>query len=124
MQTIIEKELALHEYEVNRDKDEVAKLLHPDFKEVEASGISLDLISTLNLLGDAETNQSKLHSQDYETIQLAPDVYLLLYNSALTDRKGRFSRFVKRSSIWSLTEQGWKMKYHQGTPCEPFTIKR
>jgi hypothetical protein len=47
---------------------------------------------------------------------------LLLYKSASINNLGQASHFAKRSSIWVLSEEQWKMKYHQGTACESFQI--
>ncbi len=124
MKILIEKEVALHHYEVRADKSQVLKLLHPEFKEVGESGVSFSLNSILELLGNEQPNGSKIHSQDYESIKLTSDVYLLLYRSANIDVNGIPTHFAKRSSIWSLTDEGWQMKYHQGTPCKPFSITR
>ena len=81
MNIIISKEIELHQYEVRTDREQVLKLLHPDFQEVGESGNNFTLKSILELLGGEEPNGSKIHSQDYESIQLASDVYLLLYKS-------------------------------------------
>ncbi|MGY0216494.1 nuclear transport factor 2 family protein [Endozoicomonadaceae bacterium StTr2] len=124
MNIIIEHEIALHQYEVRTNREQVLKLLHPDFQEVGESGNSYNLSSILELLGSEQPSGNRIHSQDYESIKLGPDVYLLLYKSATVDSEGHSSHFAKRSSIWMLTETGWQMKYHQGTPCEPFLLRQ
>ena len=122
MTIIIEKEVALHQYEVRSDKKQLLKLLHPEFQEVGESGTSYSLNSILELLGTEQANGSQIHSQEFEGTELAPNIYLLLYKSATIDAENNCSHFAKRSSIWLLTEQGWQMKYHQGTQCQPFAI--
>ena len=124
MNIIIEREIALHQYEIRTDKNRVVELLHPDFKEVGESGNSYNLKSILDLLGNEKPNGSQIHSQDFESSSLAPDIYLLLYKSATIDKTGKSSHFAKRSSIWVQNKNDWQMKYHQGTACNPFVICR
>ena len=51
---------------------------------------------------------------DFDVRPLAEDVALVTYNSVITYdgilEKGR------RSSIWTRTSTGWKIRFHQGTP--------
>ena len=123
MNIIIEKEVALHQFEVRTDKTQVLKLLHADFKEVGESGNSYTLKSILDHLGQEQPNSGQIHSQEFESFELSPETYLLLYKSVRVNVDGKYSNFAKRSSIWSLTENGWQMKYHQGTPCDRFDIR-
>ncbi len=45
---------------------------------------------------------------------LAPDVAQVTYNSAA--RYDGVVYHARRSSIWSRTETGWQLRFHQGTP--------
>ena len=48
---------------------------------------------------------------------LHPDVAQVTYDSAVT-YDGVVQR-ARRSSIWSRTPGGWRLRFHQGTPCDP-----
>lgn len=47
---------------------------------------------------------------------LAPDVVQLTYDSIVTYDDGVLR--ARRSSIWTLTPSGWRIRFHQGTPFE------
>lgn len=123
MKFLIEQEVLLQQYETRQNEHEVMRLLHPDFVEVGRSGRSFDLQSILELMENEEPSTGKIHSQSFECIALEPSVQLLLYKSAWVDSKGSASLYTKRSSIWVFTGEKWQLKYHQGTPCEPFRIE-
>lgn len=122
MEVLIEQEIALHQYEIRQNLDEVARLLHPTFKEVGRSGCSFDYSSILDMMRGEELSNGYIHSQEFECIVLEPSVQLLLYKSSWVSEIGAVSAFSKRSSIWVFTGQGWQMKYHQGTPCAEFEL--
>ncbi|MDN3696457.1 DUF4440 domain-containing protein [Vibrio cortegadensis] len=122
MEVLIEQEIALHQYEIRQDPNEVARLLHSSFKEVGRSGRSFDYFSIMRVMQSEEPSNGHIHSQDFECILLEPSVQLLLYKSAWVSNLGKVSAFSKRSSIWVFTGQAWQMKYHQGTPCAEFEL--
>lgn len=123
MKILIEQEIALQQYEVRQNRQEVMRMLHPEFIEVGRSGRSFDLPSILDLMESEPPSTGQIHSQEFECVMLEPSVQLLLYKSAWIDDKGIASLFTKRSSIWVFTGEGWQLKYHQGTPCESFTVE-
>jgi hypothetical protein len=51
---------------------------------------------------------------DFRARLLHPDVAQVTYNSAVT--YGGVVQRARRSSIWSRTETGWVLRFHQGTP--------
>ena len=118
MKILIEQEIALHQYATRQNKAEVARLLHPDFKEVGESGTSYDYCSIIAMMAAELPSDGYVHSQDYQCIELAPSVQLLLYQSAWVDEFGNKSHFTKRSSIWVLVGHQWQLQYHQGTHCD------
>ncbi len=120
MNILIEQEIALHQYAVRQNRQEVARLLHPSFSEVGESGRSYDYKSIVEMMESERPSGAYIHSQDYECIELEPSVHLLTYKSARVDADGAKSNFVKRSSIWVFTGENWQMKYHQGTSCAVF----
>ena len=124
MDILIEQEIALHQYDIRQNKAEIARLLHPSFKEVGKSGSSYGFQSIVEMMEAEDPSLSRIHSQDFECIQLEPSIQLLLYKSASVNERGEISDFAKRSSIWVLKGGQWQLKYHQGTPCQPFDIKK
>lgn len=120
MDILIEQEIALHQYEVRKNKQEVTRLVHPSFREVGQSGSSFDFNTIIQMMDDEKPCAGYIHSQDFETIQLEPSIQLLLYKTAWVDKLGTKAHFAKRSSIWVFTGENWQLKYHQGTPCEKF----
>ncbi|WP_375753596.1 DUF4440 domain-containing protein [Vibrio sp. HN007] len=124
MDILIQQEKALHQFEVRKNKQEVARLLSPDFYEVGKSGESFDYPMIVEMMAAEEPSTGHIHSQGYNAIELEQSVYLLLYNTAWIDDAGNVSLFSKRSSIWVNNEAGWQMRYHQGTPCKPFVLTK
>jgi len=122
MNLIIEQEKALHKVWFSSDKATVERLLHPEFNEVDESGRSHFFNEILAHMDKAKHSEDKLHSQDFELINLQSRTMLLLYKSALLKPNGEYCAYAKRSSIWIESDGHWKMKYHQGTHCEAFNI--
>jgi len=114
----------LHQFEVRQNKHEVGRLLHPEFREIGVSGTSFDYPAIVELMEQEQASQGRIHSQDYECIQLEASVQQLLYRSAWVTAEGEVSNFAKRCSIWVFSGNGWQMKYHQGTPCNAFELKQ
>jgi hypothetical protein len=120
MDILIEQEIALQQYEIRQNKQEVARLLHPSFKEVGNTGMSFNYASIVEMMELEQPSDGQIHSQDFECIQLEPSVQLLLYKSASVANDGSITNFSKRSSIWVLSGDNWQIKYHQGTLCSEF----
>ena len=123
MEIIIEQEKILLQAWFSTDKLVVERLLHPEFSEVSESGQSHHYSDILSSMDNAAHSMNKVHSQDYELINLQSGAMLLLYKLAILKPTGEYSSFTKRSSIWVKLEGRWKMKYHQGTYCDEFDIK-
>jgi hypothetical protein len=62
-------------------------------------------------------------SQDFEHEQLAAGLALLTYRSAHVKAGGAIERHTLRASLWELTEIGWQLRFHQGTPTEAFEVR-
>ncbi|MCG6201649.1 DUF4440 domain-containing protein [Psychromonas antarctica] len=122
MDIIIEQEMALHQVWFRTNKSVVERLLHPEFREVEESGRSYNFHEIVSFMESEKHSEDRVHSQDYELINLESSSILLLYKSALLKPTGEYSSFAKRSSIWVKSDGRWQMKYHQGTNCEAFEI--
>lgn len=122
MNILVEQEIALHQHKIRQNESEIARLIHPDFRETGVSGTSYDYAAIVKMLGAEQAWGGYLHSQDFECIPLEPSIQLLLYKSALVSESGEVSNYAKRSSIWVFTGQHWQMKYHQGTACNAFKV--
>jgi hypothetical protein len=123
MDIAIAQEIELHQYETRHNLADIERLIHPSFVEVGKSGTSYDFDSIIKTMQAEVPSNVRIYSQHYECTQLEPSVQLLRYESALVNESGEASDFAKRCSIWAFTGSGWQLKYHQGTPCEPFDLE-
>ena len=112
-------EVTLHQPAVRADRERLGELLHEDFEEIGRSGSFFTREGILDVLPE-EQSPPRVHSQDYRLRLLSQDMALLYYRSAHADRDGVLSRFTRRASLWQRGPDGWKIRYHQGTPCEAF----
>ncbi|MEV6766304.1 DUF4440 domain-containing protein [Streptomyces sp. NPDC051105] len=111
VQAAIDGELRLLDPEVRASPDLVLELLDPEFTEIGASGRRWDAVSILTVTsGGSVSAESPVQVSEMSGTLLAPGVVHLTY---FADHQGRR---VWRSSLWRLTETGWRMYFHQGTP--------
>jgi hypothetical protein len=117
--TLRELECELHQPECRRNRERLAQLLAPDFKEFGRSGATYTLDDELmSLPNDPELPQ--IHAQDFVVKKLSDSIALLTYREAHKNSSGELFRHTNRSSIWRLASSGWQMVFHQGTPTDPF----
>ena len=90
-------------------------LLHPDFVEFGRSGTPYSRADVLEEYGPDSTLPA-IRSEHFKVVNLGGGIALLTYVSAHLDADGNAHRHTLRSSIWVLTEVGWQMRFHQGTP--------
>ncbi|MEV6236844.1 DUF4440 domain-containing protein [Lentzea sp. NPDC051838] len=110
VQAAIEGELRLLEPEVRASPALVSALLDPEFTEIGASGRWWDAESVLTATGDGTvTSEAPVEVSEMTGTVLAPGVVHLTYFS---DHQGRRAW---RSSLWRLTDAGWRIYFHQGT---------
>ncbi len=111
MRAAIGAELSLLDPGVRASGERVLALLDPEFEEIGASGRRWDVKTILAATGDGEVSaEAPVEVGEMTGTLLAPGLVHLTYFS---DRRGRR---VRRSSLWRLTETGWRMYFHQGTP--------
>ena len=99
--------------EVRRSREKMSVLLADDFIEYGRSGRIYDKAAILDTTNNPFDGQLSLHG--FSAKALAPSVVLVNYSSLLRRADGNESHSL-RSSIWSRTEKGWKLVFHQGTP--------
>lgn len=118
-QKLRRREVELHQPAVRSNKESLGSLLHESFVECGRSGRVYTRDSIMRELAE-EAPDYTVWSQDYSATELSDGVVLLTYRSAHISPSGTLSRHSFRSSVWQLTEQGWKLRFHQGTPTEAF----
>ncbi|WP_087001763.1 DUF4440 domain-containing protein [Rhizobium sullae] len=109
-------EEALHRPEIRRSRTAVEALLAEGFVEFGASGRAYRRAEIIDLLvqeNDGE-DAGELLTYDYALSSISSDAVLLTYRTRRTRGDGS-ERHVLRSSIWKLSDLGWKMLFHQGT---------
>ena len=111
VQGAVDAELRLLDPEVRARPDLVLELLDPDFAEVGVSGRRWDATSILTVTsGGSVSPESPVEVTEMSGTVLAPGIVHLTY---FADNQGRRAW---RTSLWRLTETGWRVYYHQGTP--------
>lgn len=113
-------EVELHLEATRSNTARMDMLLHPDFEEFGRSGRRFTRDETLAEFTNSGAHLPKVVSDCFEVSQLGENMALLTYVSAHEDESGHLHRFSLRSSLWVLTSQGWKMRFHQGTPTDGF----
>lgn len=106
---IIELEQALLTPAFRHDRSAVAALLHPDFREVGASGRAWTRAEILEELARSSDREAPEVSE-VKAIELADRVVLITFTTATTERT------VHRCSIWVSDGAAWSVIYHQATP--------
>lgn len=108
-------EVELHQPEVRSNAHRLSELLHDSFTEIGRSG---QLYSRSDILEQLpmENPKGAVWSGEFSVEEVAPDLALLTYISALIDASGEQSRRTLRSSLWQRTSKGWQIRFHQGTP--------
>jgi hypothetical protein len=112
-------EVGLHRRDTRADPKVLGALLHPDFREFGRSGATFTRESTLAEFAEAR-QASAIWSQDYAIDLLAEGLALVTYRTAHVDAEGRLDRHTNRSSLWQWAEGRWLLRFHQGTPTQPF----
>jgi hypothetical protein len=119
LDTLRTLEVTLHQPEVRSNSERLDRLLHERFRELGRSG---QIYTKAEILSEftREPQTYEVWSQDFQVEPLSEDVALLTYRSAHINSAGELERHTNRMSLWQLTERGWQMRFHQGTPTEAF----
>jgi hypothetical protein len=111
VQAAVAGELRLLGPDVRASPALVPELLDPDFTQIGASGRRWDAESILTVTGDGSVSpQSPAGVTEMTGAVLAPGIVHLTYLAANQGRR------VRRGSLWRLTEDGWRLYFHRGTP--------
>ena len=119
LDTLRALEVALHQPETRRDGETLARLLDERFREFGRSGriyTKAEVIAEIH----QETHAAEIWPQDFHVEPLAEGPALLTYRSAHVGVNGQLERHTNQASLWRLTERGWQMLFHQGTPTAGF----
>ena len=111
-----ERELELLEeglwrVEVRFDPIRMDELLAPDFFEIGRFGRTYrreDIMGTT-----VQSINARLPLMEFRARLLAPNIAQVIYVSTVTYQG--VEELAYRSSIWSRAENGWKLRFHQGT---------
>jgi hypothetical protein len=93
------------------DREYVEQVLAEDFFEFGRSGRVYRREEILAM--PRQEIRAQLPLQDFTVHRLSDEVALVTYRSEVTYQEVEISN---RSSIWSRTPTGWKLRFHQGTP--------
>lgn len=112
-------EVELHQPECRSSAECLDALLHDSFFEIGRSGRRW---SKSDILSDLPTEilGYSIISQGFIVQVVAEHIALLSYLSAHKSESGELSRYTARTSLWQKTNQGWKMRFHQGTATSEF----
>lgn len=110
-------EVALHQPVIGADATRLEQLLHPRFREFGRSGGEHSRDEVLaHLVARPPTGNTR--SGDYRLDKLSDRLALLTYRSAHVTADGTLERHSLRASLWEMTEAGWQLRFHQGTPTD------
>ncbi|GAA2904605.1 DUF4440 domain-containing protein [Nonomuraea rubra] len=112
VQAAIDGELRLLDPEVRASPALVRELLDPEFTEIGASGRWWDAETILTVMAGSVAPESPVAVSKMSGVVLAPGIVHLTY---FAENQGRRAW---RSSLWRLTETGWRVYFHQGTLAE------
>ncbi len=107
-------EESLWKSETRFDRNYMNKILTPDFFEFGRSGKIYRREDTLGVL--AQHIEAKFPLKDFVVRPITDEVVQVTYVSEVADQ-GQ-TDFGNRSSIWMKTGEGWKLRFHQGTPVQ------
>jgi ribonuclease HI len=102
----IAAELRLLEPSVRRDRDEVARVLDPDFREIGRSGRLWTREEMLDAIEGFESSSVRVVATEISGERIADGLVLVTYET----------HDARRSSLWRHDGSSWRILFHQGTP--------
>ena len=119
LDTLRKLEVEMHQPHVRADHRKLGRLLHAQFYEIGRSGLIYSRASVLAEFSGAPPSY-RVWAQDFQVDSLSGALALLTYRSAHVADDGTLERHTLRTSLWQCTEQGWQLRFHQGTPIAAF----
>lgn len=110
-------ETELHQPDTRRNHTRLAALLHPKFEEFGRSGRKYsreDVLADVDSLSD----HPPITAMNFQVARLGERVARLTYTSASGPGAEAIRRPTLRASLWVLSEDGWQLRFHQGTPAD------
>ncbi|WP_443069516.1 nuclear transport factor 2 family protein [Sulfitobacter sp. G21635-S1] len=101
------------------DPDLMEQVFADDFAEFGRSGRRYTRTEMLFSPDQATPIDATLHQMMSRA--LSDDISIVTYVSEV--RYDGSTEWANRSSIWDSSSGGWKLRFHQGTPCAPLTPK-
>lgn len=100
---------------VRSDAAQLDALLADDFREFGSSGRSYIKAEILAHLQAEPSDAVSLSLTDFAVHLLAPTIALVTYLSTRRDHATGATTHALRSSLWTLQNDTWRMRFHQGT---------
>jgi hypothetical protein len=113
-QLLFRLEETLLQPEIRHSPTELTRLLADEFVEFGSSGRVSDKQSIIESL--SHERAVRISMTEFMVTFPAYGVALVTYRAAVFSRQGEPARNSLRSSLWKLTDRGWQMIFHQGTP--------
>ncbi|OYW13610.1 MAG: hypothetical protein B7X02_01810 [Rhodospirillales bacterium 12-54-5] len=108
----LEEKLWIAEYRFNREW--IESIFADDFFEYGRSGRIYSREQCLNVA--PQRIDAIMPLPDFTMRYLSMDIVQTTYKSIVTYADEL--EYANRSSIWEKTAEGWKLKFHQGTPTQ------
>ena len=105
-------EVSLWQAETRFDRAYMERVLAEDFHEFGRSGRVYTREETL-AVPDEGSIEIRLPLPDFRVQPISADVVLVTYVSEVTYEG--VTEVGNRSSLWSRSEDGWRLRFHQGT---------
>ncbi|HXV72610.1 MAG TPA: DUF952 domain-containing protein [Acidimicrobiia bacterium] len=94
------------------DQEWMDRMLHPEFSEVGRSGRTYTRAQAI--AASSRSIESEIPLAEYRIQLIDEDVALVRYISRQT--LDGAPRPAERTSVWVNTNDGWRLRFHQGTP--------
>lgn len=112
---IFELENELLKSETRKSAEKISELLSEDFVEYCSSG-TIYHYNKGDIFDEGSTSSEiNYEIEEFTTKQLSNDCILATYKVIKHNELNEDKKYSLRSSIWKLSDEKWKMIFHQGT---------
>ncbi|QUM79175.1 DUF4440 domain-containing protein [Moritella sp. 5] len=116
---IIISEKSLHKHVMNNEVEELIPFIDDEFIVLSGRGVKFNKLEVLDVITRETGLRVTTGSQSFEFREISTDVVQLCYKGWM-DYGNDKKTYSLRTSIWKKNLTGWKIIFHQGTPCKPF----